>query len=468
MTHSEKFLHSSLDSGCHLHSIEEIENWYLNSLKNTKVSIKQLDLSKLDKWNISSYSITHSTGHFFSILPISIKTNSRKVEHWQQPIINQPEFGYLGFITKKINGVLHFLVQAKIEPGNLNKVQLSPTLQATKSNYTRKHKGKKPKYLDYFKNLSNKIIYDQLQSEQGARFLKKRNRNIIIEIDENEEIKIFDEFIWMTLYQLKHFMRKDNVVNMDTRTVVSSIIPNYSKKIIESINLESKKEIGYFGKILIKSSECNNENNELSKFYSFLIDVKSSYWITVNNVKFNELDNWTFNNGKLSRPDKKFFEVIGCEIMINNREIKSWCQPMIKPTQKGLCVLLSTTHNGVLYFLFQAKVECGNLDLVEMAPTVQTLIGDYRDSELGQIPYLSALNSNKFNVIFDVFQSEEGGRFYEEQNRNILLFCENIYNEPVPKDFFWMSLTLVESLIKHNNIFNIQSRSILSMLNLYD
>lgn len=74
----------------------------------------------------------------------------RDVSTWDQPIINQPEIGFLGFIVKKIQGVYHFLMQAKIEPGNLNVVQLSPTLQATRSNYTRVHKGAIPKYLEYF------------------------------------------------------------------------------------------------------------------------------------------------------------------------------------------------------------------------------------------------------------------------------------------------------------------------------
>ena len=74
-------------------------------------------------------------------------------------------------------------MQAKIEPGNVNNVQLSPTLQATKSNYTRAHQGKSPAYLEYFVNATPyQILLDQLQSEQGARFLRKRNRNIILVI----------------------------------------------------------------------------------------------------------------------------------------------------------------------------------------------------------------------------------------------------------------------------------------------
>mgnify|MGYP000674128209 CR=1 FL=1 len=88
-------------------------------------------------------------------------------------------------------------MQAKIEPGNLNIVQLSPTLQATRSNYTRVHGGKSPNYLEYFNGEKEVyVLVDQLQSEQGARFLHKRNRNIIVEINEDEEISVKDGFIW--------------------------------------------------------------------------------------------------------------------------------------------------------------------------------------------------------------------------------------------------------------------------------
>ena len=50
-----------------------------------------------------------------------------------------------------IDGRLYFLMQAKVEPGNVNKYQISPTIQATKSNFTRAHGGKTPLFFDYFK-----------------------------------------------------------------------------------------------------------------------------------------------------------------------------------------------------------------------------------------------------------------------------------------------------------------------------
>ena len=75
-------------------------------------------------------------------------------------------------------------MQAKIEPGNVNKIQISPTIQATKSNFTQKHGGNKPKYLEYFlDNNNHKIIVDQIQSEQSSRFFKKRNNNWGLEFE---------------------------------------------------------------------------------------------------------------------------------------------------------------------------------------------------------------------------------------------------------------------------------------------
>ena len=100
----------------------------------------------------------------------------------------------------------------------MNCVQISPTIQATKSNFQQAHGGKVPNYFSYFQNSKEyDIIFDQIQSEQGMRFYKKRNRNIMIRVD--EEIEVLPAFKWMTLGQIKEFMKIDNLVNMDTRTV---------------------------------------------------------------------------------------------------------------------------------------------------------------------------------------------------------------------------------------------------------
>jgi len=130
--------------------------------------------------------------------------------------------GILGIIMKRINDIPHYLLQAKAEPGNIGKLQLSPTLQATTSNLLKAHGGAKPLFADYFDEENNpKIIYAKWQSEDGGRFHLKSNYNMIVEIKEDEELKIPDSFIWVTLYQIKQLMKIENFVGPHVRGIIS-------------------------------------------------------------------------------------------------------------------------------------------------------------------------------------------------------------------------------------------------------
>ena len=62
-------------------------------------------------------------------------------------------------------------------------------------------------------------------------------------------------------------------------------------------------------------------------------------------------------------------------------------------------------------------------------------------------------------------QSEEGGRFYREQNRNMIVVAgEDFDTEDIPDNFTWMTLYQINELLRYNNIFNIQARSLLAAL----
>ena len=205
-----------------VHETVELLSWINERNKTVKVSIKKSVLSDSDFWyyDESNGEIVNKNRSFFRIKGLQKLINGQIVlEH---PVIIQDGIRYLGIIRRMINGEMHYLMRAKIEPGNINKIQLSPTIQATKSNFTQKHGGKKPPYLDYFVNASKyKIIVDQIQSEQSARFFKKRNRNIVIEIE--EDVEVLPSHHWMTLEQIRELMEYDNLVNMDTRTALSCL-----------------------------------------------------------------------------------------------------------------------------------------------------------------------------------------------------------------------------------------------------
>jgi len=459
------FLKSALTLDNPFLSTENFIDWLAKKKASVNHNITPIQFSEMKNWgfNESTGNLEHQSGKFFSIEGIKVKTNWGNVAEWSQPIINQSEVGFLGIITKNIDGVLYFLMQAKIEPGNINAVQLSPTLQATKSNYTQVHKGNTPLYLEYFMEdrADVKVLLDQLQSEQGARFLKKRNRNIIVEVTSDIEVK--DDFCWLTLGQIKELLAFDNVINMDTRTVISGI--PYG-----NLNTLNETGISVQSDFLQSELDANNSLHSIESIISWITKHKAFAELEVNQIPLNSIKDWMKDDETIYHKDHKYFSVIGVRAEIGNREVHSWTQPLVKSAQEGLIAFIIKKINGVLHFLVQVKLESGNFDIIELAPTVQCLTGNYRkgknEYEVAFIDYVLNPEANNAKVLYATFQSEEGGRFFKEQNKNMLIEVGDDFDVNVPDKYIWMTLNQIKTFIKFNNYLNIQSRSLLSAVKL--
>lgn len=420
---------------------EEVLAWIARRNREVSVKIDRVPFAGLRGWRFEdgTGNLVHESGRFFSVVGLDVYTNTGTVSRWSQPIINQPEVGCLGILCREIDGVMYFLLQAKIEPGNVNCVQLSPTLQATRSNYMCVHGGRAPAYLDAFRDVPRgRIVLDQLQSEQGARFLRKRNRNMIVEAD--GDVEAGEDFRWLTLGQIKSLVRIDNIVNMDTRTVLSGL------------------RAGDDG-----PSEGVNSTDDILHWLS---GVKSRYELIADKMPLADVEGWVVSDDEIARPDRRFFRVVGVDVQIENREVSSWCQPLVEPMQEGLCVLFTKKIGGVAHYLLQAKVECGNFDVVELAPTIQCLTGPYRNP-IGYTPtFLREFldGSCVERTVVDAMQSEEGGRFYHEQNRNVVCEVNDAIPDVPPDNFVWMTLGQIREFLRYNNYLNIQVRSLVSML----
>ena len=467
------FLVSALSHGNFM-TTEDILIWMKQQNDEVVSNIKQTPIQELKNWAYRDDKIRHNSGKFFSIDGIHIETNYRNTPEWDQPIINQPEIGFLGFIVKKFNGVMHFLMQAKIEPGNLNVVQLSPTLQATRSNYTRVHGGKSPTYLEYFNGEKNVIVLvDQLQSEQGARFLHKRNRNIIVEVDENEEIEVKSNFIWVSLGQIKELLRYPNVVNMDSRTVISCIkFGSYSErslKLLDRVKLMGGIRSNKPDSFLYSVLSAENHLYDLQDIIQWITSLKFKYELNVSPIGISEMKYWTYDGNTIHHEPNKYFDIIGVRVEIGNREVVSWDQPMVRSAQEGLIGFIVKKINGIYHFLVQAKLEAGNFDVVEMAPTVQCLTGNYRKGNNEYtIPYLeTVLEAPKERIWYSSYQSEEGGRFFHEQNLNIIVEAGDDFPIEVEENYCWMTLNQMLSFVTYNNYLNIAARSLLSAISFY-
>jgi dTDP-4-dehydro-6-deoxy-alpha-D-glucopyranose 2,3-dehydratase len=210
-----------------INKLDDVVEWFKKKREESDMLVEEISINDLDKWNVNDISgdITHESGGFFEIIGVKVSnTFDREVgkKGWTQPMIAKNPGGILGILMMKINGVPHYLLQAKAEPGNIGKLQLSPTLQATTSNLLKVHGGNRPLFTEYFDEPKNvNIIYAKWQSEDGGRFHLKSNYNMIVEVDENKALIIPDSFIWVTLYQIKQLLKIENVVGPHIRGIIS-------------------------------------------------------------------------------------------------------------------------------------------------------------------------------------------------------------------------------------------------------
>ncbi len=426
---------------------EELLEWVRELNESVHVSIHKNRLEDSDFWYYDEKAgIIHNKNNcFFTISGLKKITSGQAV--LEQPAIIQNEIGYLGIICRKFGGEMYYLMQAKIEPGNINKIQLSPTIQATKSNFTQKHGGKRPAYLDYFINASKyRVIVDQIQSEQSSRFFKKRNRNIIIEIDEN--IEVLPSHKWMTLAQIKELMRYDNLVNMDTRTVLSCI-PCSAMPDMGDIT----------DKTLLAAGACAS----LPDIYQYINNYKMFDESEYKLVPLSELKSWEIKDNAIVCKYPYSFKVIFCDIEIEGREVRHWTQPLFEAAGIAVFGLITRTNDGVKEFLVQAKPEVGCFDKIELAPSVQR---EYvHNEEYNAVDKLfNERLRNKQGIIFDTLLSEEGGRFYHEQNRNVIMETDKDELKELPEGYFWTDYKTLNMLVQVNNCLNIQLRNLLSVL----
>ncbi len=456
----KKIFISWADTEGNVNSTEALLEWIKELNETTYVNIQECSINDSTFWFYDDYNgeILNRKRSFFSIKGMRLFENDHFVR--EQPIIIQPEIGYLGIICKEIDGVLNFLMQAKIEPGNINCVQISPTIQATKSNFTRAHGGKLPLYFKYFENSSNyTVIYDQIQSEQASRFYKKRNRNMIMEVD--EEIPLYANFKWMTLGQIKKLMEIDNLVNMDTRTVLSGIpVSTVSFAKEEMKALENKFE----DQALFRSFFEAQPINTLPVIYQYLNNYKMFKDVTKARIPLNQLVDWKVDEFGITCSKQADFMVRYYDIAISGREVQHWTQPLFKAVGEATFGLLTCKMDGIVKYLVSAKNEIGTFDKVELGPSIQwePTHNHFYDNEAERLFYRHL--ANKDGIILDVKLSEEGGRFFHEQNRNVIMEIKESDLFELPPGYFWTDYRTLNCLIQINNCLNIQLRNLLSLI----
>ena len=415
---------------------KNFQKWFKLQKKNNKIKVKIKKLDNLNNWYFSKDSIFHESKKFFKIIGIDVKSNLIG-KNWDQPIIVQNELGILGIIKDKKKE--RYLLQAKVEPGNKNKLQLSPTVQATKSNYTRIHGGKKIPFLSFFINKKKNFIS---QSEQGYRYLFKFNYNSLVET--TKSIKIFDNFYWFNKNDLTKLVKIKSILNMDTISVFSTFI------------LKNKIDFP-----LINMQKINKWIKIKDKAFNLKIKIKP----------LANLKNWIVKNDSITHKKNKHFSVIGININANKREVKVWDQPIIKGKEMAFAGFLIKEFNKTNHYLCRYNKKPG-LKKSTLSCSVNTSdLKNYNSSnnlenfEKKILKDFFLNKKRKLKSIYDNILSDEGGRFFNCEIRYKALQLNNNTKIKIPHNYIWISQNQMIEMISKKRI-DIEARLLFGCINI--
>ncbi|WP_329580375.1 NDP-hexose 2,3-dehydratase family protein [Kitasatospora sp. NBC_01250] len=416
------------------------DSWFAAHRRRSGFRVARIAFDRLVGWGFDpgAGTLTHDSGRFFSVEGLRVEAGD-EVGTWEQPILVQREIGILGIVVREFDGVLHFLMQAKLEPGNTGAVRLSPTVQATRSNYTGVHQGRAIPYIEHFvAPRSGRLLVDGLQSERSSWFLRKRNRHMVVEAV--GEVAAHQDFCWLTLGQLRRLLLRDNTLSMEACSVLSCL-PGSAP------------------------SEGGRPRHGISEVLGVLCEVKARHEVGQHRIPLASVTSWRRLDDEISRTDGRFFKVIAAEVYADSREILHWTQPLLAPAPGGVAVLLTRRFAGVRHVLLHARVEAGSLDVAEFGPTVQCTPSNYRDLPVHRRPrFLElALSAAPERILYDTVQSEEGARFHHAESRYRIIDVADELDD-VPDDFVWVTAGQIARLLTYGYHLNMQARTLVAAL----
>ncbi len=207
---------------------QPILDWLEAGQKTVPFRSSLIPLKEVRDWNLDDGgNVRHKSGQFFGVEGVHTEAGAmREVRCWDQPIFTQPDGGVLVMVARETpNDGVQFLLQARVEPGNMGPLQLAPSLQSTWSNIRRAHQGSNPPLTELLTAEHGvRLIYSAFHNEEGGRFWQKSNENIVVLLDDEGLLKgDMDSFYWASLSQIKELALLDNLLSPYVKTILAPL-----------------------------------------------------------------------------------------------------------------------------------------------------------------------------------------------------------------------------------------------------
>lgn len=205
------------------HSLADLRAWLQTQRVRLAIDTQRIALNAVRDWLRDDRSIRHSRDNYFDVAGVRVTGAGREVQQWCQPLLKHEGLGLSGFLCADIGGVLHFLMQAKPEPGIVGSVELAPTVSIF--DYRRRAaQGAAVPYLERFLQAdASTIVHSSIQSEEGGRFWALSNHVLVVQVPDADAVGHEDNFAWVTLAQLRQLSQGESVINSEARTLLACL-----------------------------------------------------------------------------------------------------------------------------------------------------------------------------------------------------------------------------------------------------
>ncbi|MFD5696862.1 NDP-hexose 2,3-dehydratase family protein [Streptomyces lasiicapitis] len=209
-----------------LHSDVVVRSWCTTQQSEREFAAELLPLREVEghSWYRAEDRISHERGLYFSTVPVDVVSRRPEVTSWSQPLLEPHGMGVAAILVRRIGGVPHCLVHARVELGYLNVVNSAPRSSAPRRATPISRRPPGPvSSTGWGGARPERILFDTVLSEEGGRFLHARNRSLIVETDADTPADVPDECRWVTLRRLGELLKYSHHVNVQARTLVAAL-----------------------------------------------------------------------------------------------------------------------------------------------------------------------------------------------------------------------------------------------------
>jgi len=188
-------------------------------------------------------------------------------------------------------------------------------------------------------------------------------------------------------------------------------------------------------------------------------------------ISLREVQDWQqAENGNIAHASGQFFGIQGVRVKSapGVRETAAWDQPILTQSEGGVLALLcrETSERGI-EFLLQAKADPGNIGYLQLCPSIQSTWENIRGLKgTRRAPLAECLDpSDNIRIVYRSKHNEEGSRFWQKSNENMILFVVNVSRFAIAEDTYrWASLSQIKAMMLLDDIVGPYVRTVLAPL----